>query len=210
MHNPFLAYPVSGTWTGPHPAIDYATPVGVEFGAPTGGVYRRLRAETAWTPGAAGVYGDLVLDDGRRIRFCHLSRHIAADRARVAEGDILAATGNTGYVLPRPTAQAPHLGAHMHTTGFHADGTRWNWTLDTESGDDMALNAGTDYEAFKAMLYRALKWDVRENGAGADSTLGATIWDRFGAIQRGQQEPAPVTIDYDKLADAIVRRAIGS
>lgn len=75
-----------------------------------------------------------------------------------------------------------------------------------EGWPDMALNADTDYEAFKAMLYRALQWDIRDGGkgAGADSKYGATLWDRLGAIQRTAAGAAPA-IDYDELARAIVK-----
>ena len=45
--------------------------------------------------------------------------------------------------------------------------------------NNMPLDANTDYAAFSAMLYRALKWDVRDGnlGAGADAAHGATMWD---------------------------------
>lgn len=182
MRNPFTPWRVSQGWSPAHPAVDYATPVGTEFTAPASGVYLHLPSELSRVPGAAGHYGDLRLDDGRRIRVCHLDHHIAAHGARVIEGvTILAATGNSGYVLPTPTRADPHAGAHMHTTGFHADGTRWNWTLDTQ-GDDM-LDANDQ------------KW---LNG------MGQSIIDQVVARVTAK----PVTIDYDKLADAIVRRAM--
>jgi|GEM_PF-3130455 len=128
--NPFAAYRVSGTWRVGHSAVDYATPIGTPVLAPDGGVYVRCPAQLARKAGQAGVWGYLRLPDGRRIVFCHLERHVAADGQRVSRGDLLATTGNSGYVLPSPTLQNPHLGAHMHTYGLTAAGTRWNWTLE--------------------------------------------------------------------------------
>lgn len=66
---------------------------------------------------------------------------------------------------------------------------------------DMALNSDTDYEAFKTMLQRALKFDVRPNGAGADWKLGPTVFESLaGAQNKG------VTEDQVKaIADAVIK-----
>lgn len=75
-------------------------------------------------------------------------------------------------------------------------------------GPDMPLNAETDYDAFKQMLHRALKWDVRDGDApGADWTLGRTLWDRLGAIETAIKSGA-VTIDYDKLAASLAEQGV--
>lgn len=182
MRNPFAAYPMSQGWRAGHEAVDYATPVGVAFTSPASGIYVHRPSELAWKPGMAGHHGDLYLDDGRRIRVCHLDRHIAPHGSLVVEGvTILAVTGNSGYVLPRPSPASPNNGAHMHTTGFHPDGTRWNWTLEAQ-GDNMPLDA------------EDRKW---LNG------MGQSIIDQIAV----KLQPRP-EIDYDKLADAIVRRVI--
>lgn len=129
--NPFEGYRVSQGWSAGHPAIDFATPIGVEFVAASDGVYRRRPSELAYVEGFAGHYGDIERADGSLIRFAHLDRHIARDGARVFVGETrIAATGNTGYVRPRPTPAIPHNGAHMHTTGFHRNKARWNWLND--------------------------------------------------------------------------------
>lgn len=134
ISNPFLRFEVSNGWSSWHQAIDYATPQGTVFTSPADGIYRRRESELRTDiPGQAGHYGDIVLADGRRIRVCHLERHIAADGARVTRGVTrIGATGNTG------TSSGPH----MHTTGFNADGTRWNWTL--EAGATPAGSIGED------------------------------------------------------------------
>ncbi len=137
--NPFAGYRMSQGWKdGSHvnnPAMDYATPVGFEFVAPASGVYRRLASNLSRTDtSAAGHMGELLIVGGRwdgyRIRFAHSDHHIAAHGARVEQGrTVLAATGNTGYVRPRPTAATPRAGAHVHTYGLTPKGERWNWTL---------------------------------------------------------------------------------
>lgn len=147
--NPFLGFPQTQGWTdGSHaqnPAIDYATPVGVEFVAPADGIYRRLATNLSRTDGtAAGHLGELLIVggewDGYRIRFAHNDRHRAAHGQDVRRGvTVLAVTGNTGYVRPRPTADNPHAGAHQHTYGLTPDGRRWNWTLHA-SAPSVAFN----------------------------------------------------------------------
>jgi len=134
IYNPFSrSYKVTNSWSVYHRAVDYNTPVGFRFGAPYSGTYYRLPSELSRTDRlAAGVWGELVLADGRRIRFCHLKKHIAANGARVVKGQILGETGNTGYVIPRPTVWRPYNGAHVHTYGLTRAGSRWNWTAGTE------------------------------------------------------------------------------
>lgn len=144
--NPFATFEVTDTWREGHRAVDYRTPLGTRFVSPGDGIYRRMPSELRDDiPGQAGHYGDLVLDNGRRIRFCHLDGHIARDGVRVERNKtILAVTGDTGF----------SSGPHMHTTGFLANGERWNWTLeagaipagggaspfDPEEEDNMALS----------------------------------------------------------------------
>jgi hypothetical protein len=50
--------------------------------------------------------------------------------------------------------------------------------------DDMPLNPDTDYAAFAAMLQRALKFDARRDGLGADWRLGPTLWERIGTLEK--------------------------
>lgn len=133
IYNPFAKYGISGGWRNGHFAIDYPTPIGYKFGAPEDGVYYRLPDQKSRVPGQAGIWGELRLDDGRKIRFCHLKRHIAGNGQRVKQGDILGETGNTGYVIPKPTIFRPWLGAHMHTYGLNRDGSRWNWSVGASS-----------------------------------------------------------------------------
>lgn len=148
--NPFLDFQMSQGWTdGSHarnPAMDYATPIGREFGSPGAGIYRRLASNLSRDdPSAAGHMGELLLQgdgwDGFRIRFGHLDHHIARHNARVEQMELIIATGNTGYVRPRPTSAQPSLGAHVHTYGLTPSGARWNWTLYAGAPSAAAGNA---------------------------------------------------------------------
>lgn len=69
------------------------------------------------------------------------------------------------------------------------------------SEDDMPLNADTDYAAFSAMLQRALRFDVRPNGVGADWKLGPTLWERLNGIEAAAK--AGVSIDAGDVAKAV-------
>lgn len=135
--NPFAGFAIPQGWLdGSHknnPAIDYKTPIGFVFGAPGPGIYYRRPSNLSRTDeSAAGHLGELFLTEGpwkgHRIRFGHLDEHIARTATRVGLLEPLAATGNTGYVRPRPTVANPHAGAHVHTYGLTPSGARWDWT----------------------------------------------------------------------------------
>lgn len=166
--NPFLPFRVTDTWREGHRAVDYATPEGTPFVAPGDGVYDRLPSELRKDiPGQAGHYGDLRLDDGRRIRFCHLDRHIAADGARVVGGvTVLGETGTTGT----------STGPHMHTTGFNANGTRWNWTLEAarpaSGGSTPFPNGDDELDDRERMMLEKLFQELLPGEAGV-KTQGA-------------------------------------
>lgn len=58
-------------------------------------------------------------------------------------------------------------------------------------------NTEENYQTFAKFLQRALKWDVRKDGFGADAKHGATVWDRLGSIEASAKS-GPV--DVDRLA----------
>lgn len=191
--NPFSSFRMSQGWTeGSHarnPAMDYATPVGHEYESPATGVYRRLGSNLSRTDAsAAGHLGELLIVGGEwdayRIRFAHNDHHIAPHGARVEAGKtILAATGNSGYVKPRPSAAEPHAGAHVHTYGLTPDGDRWNWTLHAVSPD----TSGKQFQPF----------DPQE-----DDMFDTTDRDKLDKILAAVSAPAP-SADYSlvRLAD---------
>lgn len=52
-----------------------------------------------------------------------------------------------------------------------------------EIGDDMALNADTDYEAFKTMMQRFLVFESRDGGAAPTWENGPTVYERLTAVR---------------------------
>lgn len=129
--NPFSGWDISQGWMeGSHalpgggPAIDYAIPYGTVLLSPTDG---RVSLSEG---GPAGLRVVITRDDGRQIVLCHNSKFIAAHGAHVEALERLCESGNTGLVFPAPTAADPQAGAHLHTFGLNADGSRWDWTLD--------------------------------------------------------------------------------
>lgn len=97
----------------------------------------------------------------------------------------------------------PHGAApHGLTLTKGADGV---WRLE----EDMPLDQNKDYEAFRNMLQRALRYDVRPNGVGADHKLGPTIWERLNGVESvaGQARDAArgikVSVDVKALAGEV-------
>lgn len=67
------------------------------------------------------------------------------------------------------------------------------------------------YETFSAYLWRALKWDVRQDALGADGANGPTVWDQLGGIRNDVasiQLPPSGEIDYPQLASALADAGI--
>lgn len=104
---------------------------------------------------------------------------------RTTAGTVL---GRNAHLDERPGNVS---GMHDHIVfSDYADGA-WNTDrptldpqpiIDTRMKEiDMPLNAETDYAAFSYMLQRALKWDVRRDGLGADAKLGPSVFDMLGA-----------------------------
>lgn len=175
---------VTNGWKAGHRAVDYPTPINFVARAPYAGTYHRMPTQSSRDfPLAAGVWGKLVLDDGREIVFCHLRKHLAKDKARVVKGQALGRTGNSGFVLPKPTVFRPNNGAHMHTYGLLRNGTRWNWTVGAsancigtvtaDSGLNLRVNPNTKSKVIltipkgKKVVARGFNgvwWKVKYNG----------------------------------------------
>lgn len=120
--NPYLSYRVSQGWReGTHalpgggPAIDYALPMRTPIVAPCAGVLERGSAP------APGLNVTVHRDDGSMIVQCHLdSFGTPRTGDQVAQGQVLGYSGMTGVAT----------GPHVHTYGLHANGARWDWTID--------------------------------------------------------------------------------
>jgi biotin carboxyl carrier protein len=82
-----------------HKGMDFKTPVGTEVVAPFAGTVVRSN----WNFGANGNCIEVQYDDGVLAKFLHLNENKVKPGDKVAAGQIIALTGNTGH------STAPHL-----------------------------------------------------------------------------------------------------
>lgn len=93
-----------------HPGIDIAVPVGTLVRAAGGG--------TVLQTGEGAEYGRFVLlqhPEGYQTMYGHLSRITAVEGARIAAGEVLGRSGNTGR------SSAPHLHFEVRQNGVSID-----------------------------------------------------------------------------------------
>lgn len=191
------------------PGTDWYCPIGTEVLAPADGVVFGSSGGIA-EPAGRWIGFDFP-DLGLSFRSMHHSRNIITS-GRVREGQVYALSGASGYGKEDWSRDPATGGAHVHGTlwertnrmrfGYRTvNGKRVPWTLDFMewAKTDMALNAETDYPAFRDMLFRALKWDVRTNAAGPDWRNGPTIWEMLGAAD-DSNDIAGVRADVKAIA----------
>lgn len=92
-----------------HGGVDFAMPVGTPVYAGADGIARVKRE-----PGGFGLYVELTLDNGTKLRMAHLDGVDIEDGQRVAKGQPIARSGNSG----RST------GPHLHYEVIGADGAK--------------------------------------------------------------------------------------
>lgn len=91
---------------------------GLDIAVPTGTPIRAAAAGTVTYAGSMGTYGILVMIDhghGVETRYAHLSRVAVRVGQRVARGDIIAYSGNTG------NSTGPHLHFEIRRNGVALD-----------------------------------------------------------------------------------------
>ena len=136
--------------------VDYYTPIGTPVRAAGPGV---VYATGGGVEPATGRYLTLDLDDGRRVRYLHLSEWIAKPGQRVSRGTIVAKSGASGYgteffgasslaFIPADTG-----GPHVHTTLWAGHYYRFGQyplepTLDFELYVDKASTSGNGSTPF--------------------------------------------------------------
>lgn len=106
---------ISDTWNGhrnrptpsTEPGTDYGCAYGTELAA--AGAGRVIDVKTSNT-GATGRYVTIDLDDGRRVRYLHLSSISVSVGQRVTRGQIFARSGASGF------GSDWGYGAHVHVT----------------------------------------------------------------------------------------------
>ena len=97
-----------------HAGVDLGTPVGTEVRAVAAGVVRRASSD--------GVNGRiLVLDHGRGVTtiYCHNDELLVGDGERVARGQVISRSGNTGR------STGPHLHYQLDLAGQAVDPLRY-------------------------------------------------------------------------------------
>lgn len=93
-------------WGRMHHGLDIAVPVGTPVRAAAGGVVS--------FSGVQGGYGNIVIIDhgnGVETRYAHLSRNVVSKGQRVARGELIAYSGNTGQ------STGPHLHFEIRQRG---------------------------------------------------------------------------------------------
>lgn len=99
-----------------HGGVDWAMPVGTPVYAGATGV-----AHVKRDPDGYGLYVDLTLDDGTVLRSAHLSDTDIEDGQRVAKGQQIASSGNSG------SSTGPHLHYEViDPQGTKLDPLRWH------------------------------------------------------------------------------------
>jgi murein DD-endopeptidase MepM/ murein hydrolase activator NlpD len=101
-----------------HQGMDFKVPVGTPVHAPRAGLVSRVD----WKLRGNGHCLELQLADGVAAKFLHLSEIKAARGARVAAGQIIALTGNTGH------STAPHLHYQLGRGGRTLDPVDYHGT----------------------------------------------------------------------------------
>jgi len=101
--------------SGTHNGVDMGMPVGTRIYSAQSGIIKGL-GNTDSYPGCHS-YGKWMLvehDNGLSTLYAHLSSHTATTGQRVAAGDLIALSGNTGY----------STGPHLHMTLFASQGVQ--------------------------------------------------------------------------------------
>lgn len=93
-------------WGGFHHGLDFALPVGNDVLAIHDGVVVSTKPSAVYGNGL-----DLLLADGTLIRYGHLSSYGVTEGQRVARGQVIGVTGNTGR------STGPHVHLEVHPKG---------------------------------------------------------------------------------------------
>lgn len=97
---------------GKHPGTDYGLPANTPLVAGMSGTVTAVLRRATYT----GRGNEVVITQGNKQRkSCHMNRIDVEVGQQVVEGVTqIGLSGNTGYVLPKPTPSNPNAGAHLH------------------------------------------------------------------------------------------------
>jgi murein DD-endopeptidase len=125
-----------------HKGMDFKTPVGTEVKSPRAGVVTRVN----WNWGANGNCVEVKFDDGVLAKFLHLSENRVKQGDRVAAGQVIALTGNTGH------STAPHLHYQLDRGDKTLDPLDYHGTVRRKLGDDQVAALKRDVATYESML----------------------------------------------------------
>jgi murein DD-endopeptidase len=137
-----------------HKGMDFKTPVGTEVRSPRAAVVTRAN----WNWGANGNCLELRYEDGTLAKFLHLSENKVKEGDRVAKGQLVALTGNTGR------STAPHLHYQLDRDNRTIDPLDYHGTERRSLVPEQLAALKRDVAAFESML---------AGGGSAASTDGA-------------------------------------
>lgn len=107
-------WPLSGTITSGFGMRWGRMHQGIDIAAPTGHPIRAAKAGTVSTATTAGGYGNMVIVDhggGVATLYAHASQLLVTSGERVAQGELIAAVGSTGF------STGPHLHFEVRVNG---------------------------------------------------------------------------------------------
>jgi murein DD-endopeptidase len=127
-----------------HKGMDFKTPVGTEVRSPRAGVVTRVN----WNWGANGNCVEVKNDDGVLAKYLHLSENRVKQGDRVAAGQVIALSGNTGH------STAPHLHYQLDRGNKTIDPLEYHGTVRRTLAGDQVAALKRDVSSYEAMLAR--------------------------------------------------------
>jgi murein DD-endopeptidase len=125
-----------------HKGMDFKTPVGTEVKSPRAGVVTRVN----WNWGANGNCVEVKYDDGVLAKFLHLSENKVKQGDRVAAGQVVALSGNTGH------STAPHLHYQLDRGDKTIDPLEYHGTVRRSLSGDQVAALQRDVASYETML----------------------------------------------------------
>lgn len=192
FHNPFTAYPVTGTWQqhidrGSLGGIDYGMGVGTRLPAAGGGVVTNIPDN-----GTGGHTVTIQHDNGYRTQYMHLSRFLLANGTRVGMGGVVGLSGGAAGAPGSGNSTGPHLHWHM----INPSGARINPLAYLGGGGTGLPKSTTEQDGVPGpvMWKRAQNWLRMEHGytGPVDGVPGAATYAALQRAMRGHGYTGPV------------------
>lgn len=111
-------YVITTYYSGSHRAIDISSGYGSNIYAANNGVVSLVMGGCVpgnlSCNGAGGNYVVINHQDGYYTVYMHMKNIYVSKGSTVTSGQVIGTMGNTGNVIPVPTASSPYLGTHLH------------------------------------------------------------------------------------------------